>query len=126
MSPRSEELWESAKDRLALASLALAAGHEEGAVSAAYYAMLYAARAALSEDERNAKTHAGTWNLFRERFVIAGRFDGDVFQAAHAIQARREAADYDAEQIPATEAADAVEVAERFVAAVGEMLDVAG
>jgi len=126
MSPRSEELWESAKDRLALASLALAGGHEEGAVSAAYYAMLYAARAALSEDERNAKTHAGTWNLFRERFVIAGGFDRNDFQAAHAIQARREAADYDAEGIPAAEAAEAVEVAERFVAAVGEMLDVAG
>lgn len=122
MSPRSEELWESAKDRLALASLALAAGHEEGAVSAAYYAMLYAARAALSEDDRYAKTHSGTWHLFRELVVVAGRFDADLFEAAHAVQPRREAADYDAEQIPGKEAADTVALAERFVAAVASLL----
>jgi hypothetical protein len=28
-------------------------------------AMLYAARAALSEGDEHARTHRGTWNLFR-------------------------------------------------------------
>jgi uncharacterized protein (UPF0332 family) len=40
------------------------AGHAATAVSTAYYAMLYAARAALSERDVNARTHAGTWQCF--------------------------------------------------------------
>jgi uncharacterized protein (UPF0332 family) len=51
-------------------------------VSAAYYAMLYAARAALSEQDRYAKTHSGTWTLFRETFVRDGRFDPALARAA--------------------------------------------
>lgn len=43
-----------ARERLASARLALDAD--------------YAARAALSEDDRYAKTHSGTWSLFREVF----------------------------------------------------------
>ncbi len=49
MSPRSQEFMDQARDRAALAREALASGHLEGAVSAAYYAMLYGARAALSD-----------------------------------------------------------------------------
>lgn len=64
-----------ARDRLTLASIALAAGSYGGAVSAAYYAMLNAARAALSEEDSYAKTHSGTWTLFRETFVATERFD---------------------------------------------------
>lgn len=45
MSPRSHEFMEQARDRARLAQEALASGHREGAVSAAYYAMLYEARA---------------------------------------------------------------------------------
>jgi uncharacterized protein (UPF0332 family) len=67
MSPRSEEFIDQARDRAALAREALASGHLAGAVSAAYYAMLYAARAALSESDEHARTHRGAWHLFRER-----------------------------------------------------------
>lgn len=123
MSPRSDELWRSARDRLALAALALSGGHEEGAVSAAYYAMLYAARAALSETDRYAKSHSGTWHLFRETFVVPGRFDQGLLEAAQAVKPRREAADYDAEEIPTSEATAVVRLAERFVVGVGELLD---
>ncbi|MBW8060794.1 MAG: HEPN domain-containing protein, partial [Solirubrobacterales bacterium] len=38
----------------------LGEGFLAGAVSIAYYAMLYAARAALSEDDEHARTHGGT------------------------------------------------------------------
>jgi uncharacterized protein (UPF0332 family) len=54
MSPRSEEFMDQARDRVALAREVLISGHLEGAVSAAYYAMLYAARAALSENDEHA------------------------------------------------------------------------
>jgi uncharacterized protein (UPF0332 family) len=49
-----------ARERLALARTALDAGFHGGAASAAYDAMLSAARAALCEKDVNAKTHSGT------------------------------------------------------------------
>ena len=122
MSPRSEEFMAMARDRLALAATALEAGHPEGAVSAAYYAMLYAARAALSEHDRNAKTHSGTWSLFREVFVVTGRFDTRLADAASATQRLRESADYDAASLPAAKAGEVIAVAQRFVGAVEDML----
>jgi hypothetical protein len=51
MSPRSEEGMAEARQRLALARLALEGGLFTGVVGAAYCAALYAARAALSEED---------------------------------------------------------------------------
>ena len=59
MSPRSQEFIEQARDRAAAAAELLAGAHLEAAVSAAYYSMLYAARAALSERDEHARTIAG-------------------------------------------------------------------
>jgi uncharacterized protein (UPF0332 family) len=67
MSPRSEEFMNSARERLTGARHSLAAGDLGLAISAAYYAILYAARAALSESDEHARTHGGTWHLFRNR-----------------------------------------------------------
>lgn len=121
MSPRSEEFMTSAVARLRTARGAGSAD-PAGAVSAAYYAALYAARAALSERDHYAKTHAGTWHLFREHFVLSGEFDADLYRAAARMQQRREAADYDAATLPEAEAAALIAVAERFVAAIGDLL----
>ncbi len=63
----------SARGRLAGARDALDTGHPDLAASAAYYSMLYAARAALSEADLYAKTHSGVWALFAERIVIGSR-----------------------------------------------------
>src|ERR1044072_2224779 len=75
MSPRSEEFMEQARDRLADAQTILKTAHPAVVVSAAYYGMLYAARAALSERGEYAKTHSGTWTLFSQIFVAPGDFD---------------------------------------------------
>jgi uncharacterized protein (UPF0332 family) len=72
VSPRSAELLERARQGIAGAQTLVEAGHAATAVSTAYYAMLYAARAALSERDRSARTHAGIWALFREEFVLPG------------------------------------------------------
>jgi HEPN domain-containing protein len=61
LSPRSEEFMQQARDRLADAEAILGTAHPAVVVSAAYYGMLYAARAALSERGEFAKTHSGTW-----------------------------------------------------------------
>ena len=111
-----------ARERLEMARV-LVAEFPSGVVGAVYYAMLYAARAALSEEEQNAKTHRGVWSLFRETFVALGRFDRELFDAAQRAQALREAADYDALVVSPQQANATREEAERFVTAIASMLD---
>jgi len=123
VSPRSEEFIDQARDRAQLAREALAAGHREGAVSAAYYAMLYAARAALSEDDESARTHRGTWNAFRLRYVITDAFDAALLTLAQHAQAAREGGDYEAVTPSEEEARRYVDGAAEFLAAVERMLD---
>lgn len=122
MSPRSGEFMDQARDRVAAAREALGAGHLEVAVSAAYYAMLYAARAALSEDDEHARTHSGTWHLFRERYVTTGAFDEDLHSLAHRAQQAREGGDYEAITPEPEKAQEIVAGAGEFVAAVERML----
>jgi uncharacterized protein (UPF0332 family) len=122
MSPRSQEFMASACERLAGARDAFAAGHLDLAVSAAYYAMLYAARAALSEDDEHARTHGGTWNLFRSRYVVTDAFDQQLFARAHSAQSTREQSDYEA-IMPESDRAEAVVAdAAEFIAAIERML----
>ncbi len=121
MSPRSTEFFQTAHRRLEGARR-LVDVDSGGAVRAAYYAMLYAARAALSERDAYAKTHGGTWHLFRETFVLGDKFDGALAAAAQKTQPDRERADYEAWPASKTEASETVELAERFIAAVEAML----
>jgi uncharacterized protein len=107
-----------AGEGIASARLLLTGGHAATAISTAYYAMLYAARAALSERDRNARSHTGLWALFREEFVVTGEFDPDLAREAQRAQGRREASDYAAESFELSEAREIVATAERFVAAV--------
>jgi hypothetical protein len=59
-----------ARGYLAEAEHSLERGGDSGVrASTAYYAMLYAARAALREERRVARKHGGTWQLMRELFV---------------------------------------------------------
>jgi uncharacterized protein (UPF0332 family) len=111
-----------ARDRLAAARASLDASFPAAAASSAYYAMLYAARAALSEHDRNAKTHRGVWDLFRETFVVGGSFDEALLSEARKAQRLREGADYDALPVSPDDAVRVVELAARFLAAVETML----
>lgn len=122
MSPRSEEFIEQARDRLVAAREALAAGHPGVAVSVAYYSMLYAARATLSEDDENARTHRGMWNLFRIKYVTTEAFDVRLFTVAQHAQVAREAGDYQAVTPTAEEAEHYVTGAADFLSAVEGML----
>jgi uncharacterized protein (UPF0332 family) len=122
MSPRSAEFLTAARRRLAAAS-AVVDEDPATALSAAYYAMLYAVRAALSEREVYAKTHGGSWHEFRRAFVETGDFDAELARAAHSIQPAREQADYDAWAVPPEEARHAIELAHAFITAIEEMLD---
>lgn len=121
MSPRSEEFLDAARRKLAAAAAALQEDPAT-AVSSAYYAMLYGARAALSERDTYAKAHAGTWHEFRRLFVETGQFNGDLAASAHAVQPERERADYDAWAAPADEAQRVIQLAGAFLGGIAELI----
>jgi uncharacterized protein (UPF0332 family) len=122
MSPRSEEFMATARERLEDARKILDVAHPAVVVSAAYYAMLYAARAALSERDEYAKTHSGTWTLFSERFVATGAFDRALYKFAARAQEARQEGDYEAKPLSPDLARELLDAAERFIAAVEQML----
>jgi uncharacterized protein (UPF0332 family) len=113
---------EAARRRLAAAEVAMQQDPST-ALSAAYYAMLYGARAALSERDTSAKTHRGTWHEFRVAFVESGIIDADLAAEVQKLQPEREQADYDAWSAPAEEARRAIELARRFVSAIEAAID---
>lgn len=122
MSPRSEEFMDQARERATAAQELLAAGHLEAAVSIAYYAMLNAARAALSEDDEHSRTHRGTWHLFHERYVTTEAFDEKLHGLATSAQHARERGDYEAVTPDPAEAKEIVDGASTFIAAAERML----
>jgi uncharacterized protein (UPF0332 family) len=122
MSPRSAEFLAAAYRRLSGAATVID-DDPSTALSAAYYAMLYGVRAALSEREVYAKTHRGSWHEFGRLFVETGEFDRELAAAARRVQPEREQADYDAWAVPADEARRVLELARAFVAAIDQMFD---
>jgi uncharacterized protein (UPF0332 family) len=56
--------------------------------------------------------------LFREEFVLTGRFDAELARSGQRAQARREASDYAAETFEVSEARELVAAAGRFIAAI--------
>lgn len=121
MSPRSEEYLAGAREALAASRVLLDAGHLRPAAAEGYYAMLYAARGALSEEDVAAKTHRGTWGEFGRVFVATGRFDVELARAAARAQGDRERAAYDLEEIELERAEAILEDAAAFVTAVEAM-----
>jgi uncharacterized protein (UPF0332 family) len=122
VSPRSSEFLEAARRRLAAAKVATAEDPST-ALSAAYYAMLYGARAALSERDASAKTHRGTWHEFRATFVEDGTIDPELAAEVQKLQPEREQDDYDAWSAPAAEARRAIELADRFLTAIETLFE---
>jgi uncharacterized protein (UPF0332 family) len=120
VSPRSTEFLDAARRRLTAAS-AVVEEDPSTALSAAYYAMLYAARAALSERNIYTKTHRGLWHELRRVFVETGNLDADLVASVQKIQPEREQADYDAWAAPAEDARHAIELADTFLAAIEEL-----
>ncbi|HEY4779678.1 MAG TPA: HEPN domain-containing protein [Solirubrobacterales bacterium] len=126
MSPRSDEYLGQARDRLADAQKILNIAHPAVVVNTAYYAMLNAANAALSERGEHAKTHSGTWTLFSKIFVAPGVFDQELSAVARQAKEVREKGDYDAVPPDAKEALTYVEGATDFLAAIEALLSAPG
>jgi uncharacterized protein (UPF0332 family)/predicted nucleotidyltransferase len=124
---RSLRWLESARGYLADAELLLAEGRNSAVIaSTAYYAMFYAARAALSEEGRVARKHKGTWIQMRELFAESGRLDSALVARGEEMQRDREAADYDAASFDRETSEVHVRDARGFVQAIERLLGVAG
>ncbi len=123
MSPRSKEFYDRASERLEGARKNLEQDEHEIAVAAAYYAMLYGARAALSERDRHARTHRGTWNLLRQTLVADGSLSPELVAEAERMAELREGADYDAVVVERDQAERAIDSAKRFLSSLEELLD---
>ena len=122
MSPRSQEFYDRARERLEGARRSVDQGDYAIAVGAAYYAMLYGARAALSERDLYAKTHRGTWILLRQTLGAEESFPLELVKEAERLAELREAADYDALVVEEDQAKRAVDSAQRFLSALDELL----
>lgn len=113
---------QQARDRLSDAEAILGIARPAVVVSAAYYGMLYAARAALSERGEFAKTHSGTWTLFSQVFVAPGEFDQRLSALARRAKDAREEGDYEAAPPSAEEAAAFVKGTAEFITAIERLL----
>jgi uncharacterized protein (UPF0332 family) len=111
-----------AERTLAAARTLLRDEDTEGACNRAYYAMYYAAQAALlaagiAEPENGYKSHHGLISAFGKHLVLSGQVDQTLGRSINKVQHFRQLADYTGDPFPLEDATWAVEQAEVFVAA---------
>ncbi len=121
MKRRSEEYLGEADRFLSAARVLLEAKLPENSAAEAYQAMFSAARAALSELDREARTHGGTWTLFDQLFDRPDLFEGRLRKAARNAEELRYDSDYRVGGASQEEAKLVLADAEEFVAAVRAM-----
>ncbi len=118
-SKLAEKLLAKAEVKLEAARQLLANGFLDDSASRAYYAMLHAARAALTNIGVNPRTHEGTVSEFGRRLVLEGVFTRDLGRALAEAKAARETYEYSATAEMGREEAEALlKDAEKFVSLV--------
>jgi len=118
------KLIEKAERSLEAARLLLNRGDYDFAVSRAYYAMFYCAKAMLLTRGITTKKHSSTISLFCEKFVKSGEFSEEL--ASYLIDAfrKRQIGDYDVFIMPTKgEAEDLINKADLFVKEVRNWLE---
>ncbi|TAK30791.1 MAG: HEPN domain-containing protein [Chloroflexota bacterium] len=116
--------WLFKAERTLQEAVALAdAGLYGGSVSRAYYAMFYAAKAAVVSEGVRSKKHSGVISMFGRLFTGTGRLDPRFHRTLIRAFRWREEADYLVESLPSeNEARDRILSAEEFVRAVKALL----
>jgi len=95
----------------------------DDAISRAYYAMFYAAKAALLSKGVDLRRHSASIAKFRELFVITGQVDAEYLRYLGQAQSARERSDY-APFVPVGRegALEILQAAEAFIAKVKSLL----
>lgn len=115
MSPQT---WlQVAESKMSHARQIFDIGLYDDAISRAYYAMFYAAKAALLHKGLDLRKHSSAVAKFREVFVITGRIEPEYLRYLGQAQSARERSDY-APFVPASreDAVQVLKTAETFIA----------
>jgi uncharacterized protein (UPF0332 family) len=80
--------------KLSHARQIFAIGLFDDAISRAYYAMFYAAKAALLSKGLDLRRHSASIAKFRELYVITGQIDAEYLHYLGQAQSARERSDY--------------------------------
>ena len=88
--------WNRAARTLSAAELLVREGYPEDAVARAYYAILHAAKAALSVHDVMAESHSSVRGMFGKHLILTGAIERKWSKQLAASQDDRLAADYDA------------------------------
>jgi uncharacterized protein (UPF0332 family) len=121
---KSPLTWlELAKVKLSHAQQIFEIGLYDDAISRAYYAMFYAAKAALLSKGVDLRKHSASIAKFRELFVVTGLVDSEYLHFLGQAQSARERSDY-APFAPMTRegAKEILQAAETFTAKMREIL----
>lgn len=99
-------------------------GLYDDAISRLYYAMFYAAKAALLTEGLDLRKHSSAVTKFRELFVLTGRIEAKYLRYLGRAQSARERSDY-APFIPASQAdgTEMLSTAETFIAKMKEIVE---
>jgi uncharacterized protein (UPF0332 family) len=115
-------LMAKADESLDAAQSLLAGGHDAFAASRTYYAMFYAAEAALLKKGLSFSKHAAVMAEFNRVFVKGGVFAPEMFKALQLGFDMRSQGDYSVLPVPRERAEGLLGKAREFVAAVEAFL----
>ena len=119
MNPRVEAFMALARESLAAARWDLKGGFPRGAVSAAYYAMFYAATAALLDRGQEYSKHKAVMAAFGKEFAQTRQMRPDLHRYLLDAFDDRNEADYDAMALVSPDqAGEEIARAEQFLAEV--------
>ncbi len=117
-------LIEKADRYLRSAELLIQDSDYDSAVSRAYYAMFYAAQAALLKREMTFSSHKAVISAFGRHFVKTGVFEKEMGRDLNVIFDERQLGDYEPMfSISQDDARRATEVAQRFVDQIAAWLE---
>ncbi len=117
-------LLEKSRERLIVAQSLHDDGYFEDAVSRAYYAMFFAARALLLTRDISPKTHRGVIAAISEQFVKSCLISHETWEYLAAGETIREEADYSSERrIDRIRSYATLEHAKIFVGACSQILN---
>ena len=120
----TENALQRARRYLDTAALVLNDGDFESAVSRAYYAMFYVARALLEQKDITPKTHSGLRNQFGLHFIKTGDLPERFAAMLNNAEDLRNLAEYAEERIITREDAEiTLREAQEFVAFLADLLD---
>lgn len=117
-----DELLEKSRRSLSAAERLLADGDSDFAISRAYYAMFYAARALLLTRDIRRSKHSGVIAAFNEQFVRDGTVPRQLFIWLRDAFDDRAEGDYSLAVISDEQARSGIDAARAFVKEISERL----